>query len=289
MSVQDYQCAHEFLENNESYLDERAVENSLLHGLAIKIRDKEFNLPSPPLLLSVQSLEPPKIWILQTPPKPLVASAVENVHLNQQVLELVSWLYQRQHPVPGVNGPSFFTDLFASIWEEQTGITAVKILKHRLYHMLSAPEVSAADGEFRSATDEDLPVISEWIQIFSAEAVNEILSIEEAEEIARTKMDHCELFVWTIDHKLVSLAATARPVKTGITINYVYTPKEYRGQGYASQCVRHLCRKLFSQGWQFCMLYADLQNPISNHIYQKMGFTFLTDHDLVLFHSDDKD
>jgi predicted GNAT family acetyltransferase len=36
--------------------------------------------------------------------------------------------------------------------------------------------------------------------------------------------------------------------------------------------VAALCRRLLSEGSQFCTLYTDLSNPTSNRIYQAIGF-----------------
>ena len=35
--------------------------------------------------------------------------------------------------------------------------------------------------------------------------------------------------------------------------------------------------KLLGSGYQFCMLYADLANPVSNYIYKKIGFREICD------------
>lgn len=38
-----------------------------------------------------------------------------------------------------------------------------------------------------------------------------------------------------------------------------------------------LSQKLLDDGRKFCFLYTDLANPISNHVYQKMGYEPVTD------------
>ena len=55
-------------------------------------------------------------------------------------------------------------------------------------------------------------------------------------------------------------------------INLVYTPPEYRRKGYATACVAALSQMLLDRGYQYYFLSTDLANPISNHIYQAIGY-----------------
>jgi predicted GNAT family acetyltransferase len=57
-----------------------------------------------------------------------------------------------------------------------------------------------------------------------------------------------------------------------VRVNYVYTPPELRGRGYASACVASLTEQLLDEGHALCCLYTDLSNPTSNKIYQASGY-----------------
>ena len=73
------------------------------------------------------------------------------------------------------------------------------------------------------------------------------------------------------------MAGFAGRTPNGIRVAWVYTPPENRGKGFAGACVAALSQKLFDDGRKFCFLYTDLANPISNHVYQKMGYEPATD------------
>jgi hypothetical protein len=60
-------------------------------------------------------------------------------------------------------------------------------------------------------------------------------------------------------------------------VNFVYTPPEFRGRGYASNLVAHLSQELLDEGRKFCFLFTDLANPVSNSIYQKIGYRPVSD------------
>ena len=56
----------------------------------------------------------------------------------------------------------------------------------------------------------------------------------------------------------------------------MFTPAEHRGRGYGSSVTAAVVRALLGSGVT-PMLYADAANPVSNRIYERMGFrTFET-------------
>jgi predicted GNAT family acetyltransferase len=79
------------------------------------------------------------------------------------------------------------------------------------------------------------------------------------------------------------MAAKTRPTINGISISFVYTPPQFRDNGYATACVAKLTQTLLSSGYKFCALYTDLTNPTSNSIYKKIGYNPIQDVNSYLF------
>jgi predicted GNAT family acetyltransferase len=79
------------------------------------------------------------------------------------------------------------------------------------------------------------------------------------------------------------MAGYAGPTPNGIRIGAVYTPPAQRKNGYASALTARLSQHLLDEGYGFCFLFADLLNPTSNHIYQKIGYKPVCDSDRYLF------
>lgn len=75
----------------------------------------------------------------------------------------------------------------------------------------------------------------------------------------------------------VSLAVYNRETPVSGNIGPVYTPKEYRNTGYATYCVAALSQKILDSGKTCATLMTDLANPISNSIYQKIGYKSVCD------------
>ncbi len=132
-------------------------------------------------------------------------------------------------------------------------------------------ELTPAKGQIRIANVNDLPTLQKWTLDFMKEALQESGTEDAIERFVRQKIETKSIFLWE-DGQLVSMAAKTRPTKKSISINLVYTPKEYRKKGYARSCVASLTERLLREEYKYCTLYTDLMNPTSNKIYQEIGY-----------------
>ena len=62
-----------------------------------------------------------------------------------------------------------------------------------------------------------------------------------------------------------------------------YCPAQFRNRGYATALVAAVTQLQLDRGKRFCALYTDLANPVSNSIYQKIGYSPLCDSQLWRF------
>lgn len=132
---------------------------------------------------------------------------------------------------------------------------------------------ASCDGGCEKATSCDLDLITEWIVAFEREAILHSQPDQSAaRKLAQQKIENGDLYLWKTDLRPVTMAATGRPTKSGITVNLVYTPPPHRGRGYASNLVAAISQNMLNSGRSFCVLYTDAANPTSNKIYQAVGY-----------------
>jgi predicted GNAT family acetyltransferase len=143
------------------------------------------------------------------------------------------------------------------------------MIGHRLYRLTELVEPEFADGFIRKAVHEDEDIVIRWAADFHREALGEILT-DHHRQLYRDRIGTGDIYLWD-DKGPVSMSVRTRPTKRRISIGGVFTPPLKRNHGYATSCVAALCRELLSK-YDFCLLYADLSNPVSNSIYIKMGF-----------------
>jgi predicted GNAT family acetyltransferase len=78
------------------------------------------------------------------------------------------------------------------------------------------------------------------------------------------------LWVWD-DGGPVAMARHTAVVAGVSRVGWVFTPPARRGRGYARACVGHLSAHLHARHVAV-VLYADLANPTSNRLYQRLGY-----------------
>jgi predicted GNAT family acetyltransferase len=79
------------------------------------------------------------------------------------------------------------------------------------------------------------------------------------------------------------MAGFSGSTPNGARVNLVYTKPGFRGKGYASSLAAEVSQGLLNEGKKFCVLFADLANPVSNGIYQKIGYQTCCDWNVYSF------
>ena len=260
-----------FLAETQSFLEQQEARNSLMLGVALRL------LQAPELCLEVRlgTLRDSKGLVLaglRTPPEKLILagrSAVPSAAWEY----LVQVLLEKDRFLPGVLGPQELAKDLAALWTERRGCTAKLDMATWVYELRDVNPQVIGEGRLRPAQQADLDFLTQAIREFQQDAGVEASPDQEAcAQLARRFLANGAFFLWEHDGQVVSMAAKVRPTRRGGSINLVYTPRELRGRGYATSCVAALCRELLASGYQLCCLFADAANPISNRVYQKIGF-----------------
>ena len=108
------------------------------------------------------------------------------------------------------------------------------------------------------------------------EALHEECAEEKANENFM-KYINMGYFVLENNNKIVCQANIGRKMKFGNCISCVYTPKEERGKSFAYNLVYRISKELLDSRDKYCVLYTDDSNPISNHVYEKIGYVRKSD------------
>ncbi|MQY38195.1 hypothetical protein SRB17_62050 [Streptomyces sp. RB17] len=182
------------------------------------------------------------------------------------------------HSVPSVSADHGTATAFAEAWQRRTGATPeLRDTRLRLYRLgtLTAPEPLPA-GRGRLLGERDLEQAMFWCGEF-AKAVGEDVSID-ADTWAGTRFADKRYTLWeTPDGTPVSIAGMNPLIGGQIQVDVVYTPAHLRGRGYAGAVTAEVSRAALAAGARDVVLFADLSNPTSNALYQRLGYRTLTD------------
>ena len=121
------------------------------------------------------------------------------------------------------------------------------------------------------ATVKDVDEIAHLYADFLREALGENATWGEKIDKVRQEIDSCALM--RVDGKIVSIG-TFKDSGNGLQrISNVYTKPEFRNKGYSRKVVTYLTEQVLKNGCLPC-LYVDQHNPVSNHLYQKIGYKY---------------
>lgn len=170
--------------------------------------------------------------------------------------------------------------------QQRSGRAAAFTMEQMIYATdAMTPAARGADGRRRLAEPRDREVL-----IDAHLELNAALGASDSRDKAGSVIDRViglrALHVWeSSGGTAVSCAgATGRTVQ-GVRLNYVYTPPQLRGKGYASALVRDLTRSLLEGGRSFVFLHADRANPTATALYEKLGFEHVADFSMIRFAS----
>ena len=279
MKVTTYPDAAAFLAVVETPLLKDEAKNNLILSIAERVSKGTQFGEQTPVFLSIEDEGGLVAAAMRTPPYNVILHCEAGYHAALELL--VDHLLEVDPELPGANGEATIASAFSKIWSAKTGVAAKKAMSQRVYCLREVTRPEGVLGAMRWAAEDDLEVVTEWIEAFQNEAVPDQPKTD-AQKVAERFLAAGTLAIWEHDGP-VSTAGSSRGTKNSATVSFVYTPPEHRCNGYASACVAALSQTLLDEGKHFCTLFTDLSNPTSNKIYQKIGYRPVADFAMYTF------
>ncbi|MEV7368837.1 GNAT family N-acetyltransferase [Streptomyces sp. NPDC007148] len=180
-------------------------------------------------------------------------------------------------PLPGVSADHDTATAFAEAWQRHTGATPTLHERQRLYRLGTlTPPQPLPEGRGRVAGEQDREQLMLWHNEFAV-AIGGLTSTD-AGSWADARIASGRITFWeTPDGTPVSMAGVSPMVAGQIRVAPVYTPAHLRGRGYAGAATTEVSRAALAAGAAHVLLFADLANPTSNGLYQRLGYSAVTD------------
>lgn len=274
--VQKFYDVEDFKRVMIPYLEKEEAVNGLPLGILMNIDEKI----KPTVMAGVYKDEQPILMLLQTHPKQIIVSVFQKIIPLE--LSLISKLiHESITEIPGFIGEKTIVREMAQHIASLRQLKVILGMDQRIYQLNEVKKKPSNLGNFRWITKNDQSTIQQWVYDFAA-SINQPLEMEQASKRVEELIQGGKLAGWEVDHQLVSMANASRPTKNNITINFVYTPKEFRNKGYATNCVAELSERLLESDFSSISLYTDITNPTSNKIYMEIGYQPMID-SILLF------
>lgn len=223
---------------------------------------------------------------LRTPPFRL--SLADDGRAERAAEALADHLAVRGEKLPGVRGDERVADAFVRVWAARTGVRLSDINAHgrrqNLYQVTTVIPPHGVAGHMRPARRDERDLLVAWEQGFARDAALPPLESEPAfvARLVDASLDDGAFFLWEAHGAPRASARLRRIADFGARISGVYTPPAERGRGYAAALTAALSQVVLDRG-QFCCLFADGANPLTNRLYQRIGYVRVAGFADILF------
>ena len=263
MEFKLYPNTAEFLAENEALLNEHEAEVNLI------IMNAQSDKSTEDGFFGAKLTDGDAIFLcIQCKPFPMVTFC-----LGEDVEPLANRLadhFQSVGEYPKeVNGTERAVECFVAA-AAASGVDYKAHLLLNLRELTNLKNVETVDGIFVNAKDVSFD-FTEWARRFLIDC-NLIDDMAHMGERAKAMQESGNLYCLLVGSDVVTMAAMGRQAPNGRGVAWVYTPDALRGKGYSIACMKHLTKRMLQDGNAYCFLYADKANPVSNHIYEKLGY-----------------
>ena len=284
MKVITYKKVGDFLNDNYSDLINNEITAQLLFYSAMV--NKELTTYKECIFGKVidENKNSTVLIFLNCLPNNLLVNPISMDGLYEAINDLSLYFIKHKVKLNGLNAKKEICDLFIKCMNNNLSNKKKETLlfeEHLALDIMALRKLKAMDlkeGRTRLANTDELGLINNYMVDFYREALHEEVSYEEQVVKVERLLHNNKIYVFeNQDHQIVTMAATTRTLVNGVCINYVYTPREYRGHGFAKTNMYHICKGILEEGYQFCSLFVDKTNPISNQVYIDVGFMVIDD------------
>lgn len=264
------------------FLRDRPVENSVPITIcaALRRRGPDAYGPLPPVFgwWRQDAGAPVAAAFLRTPPHPPLLTRGPRAAADE-----LAAVWPGEAP-PGVRGDREIAEAFGAAWHARTGAEVSVERRMRLYRLGQlTPRTPAPPGRARIAGPADRELLLRWSHEFVVDIgetpVDDERAVDDAVALGRRTL-------WEHDGEPVAMAGWAAdeadPAGT-VRVIAVYTPPELRGRGYAGGATVAVSRAALDAGAHDVLLFTDLGNPVSNALYQRLGYLPVRDHVSLAF------
>lgn len=196
-------------------------------------------------------------------------------------VELARTLHARGELIGGASGA---LPAARTVAEEAARLSSrtPRISSHtRLFELEELIWPPSPPGSLRPACEDDLELLNHWLTIFQTEAAEQgsrtaSRQPEHDRDDTRRRIREGRLWVWEDDGEVVHMTGGGPPSLDVARIAPVFTPKQHRGRGYAAATVAGVSQHFRDAGVRVC-LFTDQANPVSNKVYQRIGYRPVVD------------
>lgn len=276
MEVKLLGSAQEFLDEYRETLLKQEALSQLVFSNAMSVINAQAEAGG--MFGVVLDEDKPILLFSNVMPNNLAIYVAENNNAVDASVALADFLGISHVSIAGINARNDICQSFMEQYKKHIDCTFTEKLGMDILEIRSLNDITPIDGKQRLALPEEVKHATDWMLQFQMEAKASEMDYEAALNTARKLIDEHKIYYFeNADEEVVSMAVIGRQLIHGVTITYIFTPEEHRGKGYAAANVYYLSKYLLEQGNEFCTIFVDKKNPLSERAYEKVGYYYLED------------
>lgn len=200
--------------------------------------------------------------------RPSIVLYGEN-YTHHHLQHLSDYFKSNEIKLAGAIGEKKLIEDYSKIYTSQYSIDKT-LIGHRLERLLP---IKLDEDKIENCHDSDLEFVAEWLESFGEECnLPHRPQGDELINLAQQRIKRGSMYKWVVNEKPVSICGEIVSNDYLSKISLVYTPPEFRNNGYAISCVWALSKLILERGQKTICLFTDKSNPTSNKIYSQIGY-----------------
>lgn len=261
--IVEHESASEFLDACHGWLSERELSNHNVLSLA-GVLTPQHPIYRPPFLFSCVIVDGKMaVCCIYAEPDGLVLSDCTH--------EIAPALFEYLRPRIGIPsrifGPKMPVLQLAKLFGNSTQSSYRNQSRWRI-HRLDRPirDCISVSGHFQVGKLDDGDLVGKWGQNYNEERPANV----DIQQFLLNKLKDEHLYFW-VDEAPKCLATISGMNCSGPRISAVYTPPEFRSQGYATALVHRLSNMYLESGSPYITLNTEAGDPVED-IYKRLGY-----------------
>jgi len=209
------------------------------------------------------------------PSKAIVIYTVNKEHLAAAAEELAEYLADDGSLINEIKGSSDACQHFVGHFEKSVACSFARATEYDIMEIRQINDIKPADGIQRAARADEAQLVADWMIESQLEAKSSEMDYEAMLKKAEQYIADKRVFLFEKEDIVVSMAVKEKRLINGVLLSYIYTPVEYRGEGYAAANLYYLSKALLDEGYEYCTILVDKKNPLTVRAYEKIGYQVL--------------
>ncbi|UJR18042.1 hypothetical protein I4U23_004943 [Adineta vaga] len=279
--IKRYDSMNAFVADCKSILMQRECENNVILGICNQYLNKSID-PKEFILLSTIDQNGTIISCAVTRHNKTILATC-NTQSNAAIKTLATYFNHHQIDLQDLSGEITAVSTFIEVYQKSVRKSTTLFIN--ILNNLRDIEL-VSNSELLLATIRDLPFLSIWLRNFQIDVgLTSVSSDEEIQIIIKDKIEKKALYklMRNENQQPVTMVAVVRETDNFAILSWVYTPLELRGNGFATTSVHKLTKLLIDTRQKHCALFTDKSNPVSNKIYQNIGYQPVEEHLHIMF------